>query len=79
MLGYLGGKESTRKVMHHDWYITGDIDLEKLCKEMSESELPKLWLPKKSSYYQVYKIPVLGSGILDSQRIKSVPHFFTSV
>ncbi len=25
MLGYLGDKENTRKVMHGEWYITGDI------------------------------------------------------
>ncbi|MHC4269804.1 MAG: acyl-[ACP]--phospholipid O-acyltransferase [Planctomycetota bacterium] len=139
MLGFLGDKENTRKVMHREWYITGDIamidddgfitikdrlsriskiggemvphikieeeihtrlgvsneqicavtsvpderkgesltvlykgdvDLEKLFKEMANSELSKLWLPKQGAYHQVDEIPVLGSGKLDLKRIK---------
>jgi len=51
---------------------TGDIDIEQLCNSMSESGLPKLWLPKQSAYYQIEEIPVLGSGKLDLKRIKSM-------
>jgi acyl-[acyl-carrier-protein]-phospholipid O-acyltransferase/long-chain-fatty-acid--[acyl-carrier-protein] ligase len=51
---------------------TGDIDIEQLCRSMSESGLPKLWLPKQSAYYQVEEIPVLGSGKLDLKRVKAM-------
>ena len=51
---------------------TGDIDIEQLCRSMSDSELPKLWLPKQSAYYQVDEIPVLGSGKLDLKKIKTI-------
>ncbi len=50
----------------------GDIDLEKLFNEMSDSGLPKLWLPKQSAYHRVDEIPVLGSGKLDLKRIKDM-------
>ncbi len=50
----------------------GDIDIEKLCRKMSDSELPKLWLPKQGAYYRVDEIPVLGSGKLDLKRIKTM-------
>ncbi len=58
---------------------TGDIDLEKLCQEMANSELPKLWLPKQGAYYQVDEIPVLGSGKLDLKKIKAMASTLTPI
>ncbi len=55
----------------------GDIDIEKLCREMLNSELPKLWLPKQASYHQVDEIPILDSGKLDLKRIKDVALILT--
>ncbi len=146
MQGYLRDMENTRKVMHNEWYITGDIasiddegfitikdrlsrfskiggemvphikieeeihtrigvsneqicavtsvpeerkgeslavlykgdiDIEKLYMELLNSDLPKLWLPKQSAYYQVDEIPVLGSGKVDLRRIKDMASALT--
>jgi len=141
MAGYLGDEEKTQEVMHHEWYITGDIgvidedgfitikdrlsrfskiggemvphirieeeihailgvsteqvcavtsvpderkgeslvvlykgdiDLDKLHRDLSGNELPKLWIPKKDAYVKVDEIPILGSGKLDLKKIKQM-------
>jgi acyl-[acyl-carrier-protein]-phospholipid O-acyltransferase / long-chain-fatty-acid--[acyl-carrier-protein] ligase len=40
---------------------------EKLC----QTDLPKLWVPKKDSFYFVESIPFLGSGKLDLKSLKN--------
>jgi len=46
------------------------IDIEKLWKPLNNSQIPKLWIPKKDSFYKVEDIPTLGSGKLDLKKIK---------
>ncbi|MCH7504798.1 MFS transporter [PVC group bacterium] len=50
----------------------GDIDIESLWEKLNASELPRLWVPKKEYFYQIEKIPVLGSGKLDLKKIKTL-------
>ncbi|MCP4253692.1 MAG: AMP-binding protein, partial [Candidatus Scalindua sp.] len=57
----------------------GNIDIQKLCTEMLNSELPKLWLPKQSAYHQVDEISILGSGKLDLKRIKAMASTLTPI
>ncbi|MBI5210858.1 MAG: MFS transporter [Elusimicrobia bacterium] len=49
-----------------------DFDgVEGLCKSLNASDLPKLWLPGKESFYRVAEFPLLGSGKLDLTRLKA--------
>jgi acyl-[acyl-carrier-protein]-phospholipid O-acyltransferase/long-chain-fatty-acid--[acyl-carrier-protein] ligase len=43
-----------------------------LVKELSETGVPNLWLPSSEAFYQVEKIPVLGTGKLDLAAIKKM-------
>ncbi len=43
-----------------------------LVKELSSTGLPNLWLPSAEAFYQVEKIPVLGTGKLDLAAIKKM-------
>lgn len=47
-------------------------DLDGIWKRLQESELPKLWIPDRASFFAVPEFPVLGSGKLDLQRLKGV-------
>jgi acyl-[acyl-carrier-protein]-phospholipid O-acyltransferase/long-chain-fatty-acid--[acyl-carrier-protein] ligase len=49
----------------------GDIEIEPLLKKLSETGLPKLWLPDKSNFHKVEEFPVLGTGKLDFQKLKA--------
>jgi len=40
-------------------------------QRLSESELPKLWLPKRENIYPVDSIPTLGTGKLDLRGAKA--------
>jgi acyl-[acyl-carrier-protein]-phospholipid O-acyltransferase/long-chain-fatty-acid--[acyl-carrier-protein] ligase len=43
---------------------------EELWNQLAQSNLPKLWIPKKDSFYFVESIPSLGTGKLDLQKIR---------
>jgi acyl-[acyl-carrier-protein]-phospholipid O-acyltransferase / long-chain-fatty-acid--[acyl-carrier-protein] ligase len=43
-----------------------------LIRELSDCGLPNLWLPSSDAFYQVDKIPVLGTGKLDLSAIKKM-------
>ena len=50
-----------------------DFDgVEALHKTLSESDLPKLWLPDRQSFHKVEEFPLLGTGKLDMQKLKAV-------
>ncbi|PIR15572.1 MAG: hypothetical protein COV48_13615 [Elusimicrobia bacterium CG11_big_fil_rev_8_21_14_0_20_64_6] len=49
----------------------GDVELEPLLKKLSDSGLPKLWMPDKSGFHRVEDFPLLGSGKVDMQKLKS--------
>ena len=50
----------------------GDIEIEPLLKKISETGLPKLWLPDKSSFHKIEEFPLLGSGKVDLQKLKAL-------
>jgi hypothetical protein len=37
---------------------------------LSESDLPKLWIPKQENFRYIESLPALGSGKLDLKRAK---------
>ena len=49
-----------------------DIDVNSLWENLKDSDIPKLWIPKKDSFHQVKDIPLLGSGKLDLKKIKAI-------
>jgi acyl-[acyl-carrier-protein]-phospholipid O-acyltransferase/long-chain-fatty-acid--[acyl-carrier-protein] ligase len=43
-----------------------------LAQRLGETDLPKLWLPKRDNLYQVEALPTLGTGKLDLRGIKRI-------
>jgi acyl-[acyl-carrier-protein]-phospholipid O-acyltransferase/long-chain-fatty-acid--[acyl-carrier-protein] ligase len=41
-----------------------------LWEKLSQTDLPKLWVPKKDNFYFVESLPSLGSGKLDLKGLK---------
>jgi acyl-[acyl-carrier-protein]-phospholipid O-acyltransferase/long-chain-fatty-acid--[acyl-carrier-protein] ligase len=48
------------------------IAVETLWQKLNGSELPKLWIPGRDSFFEVSELPYLGTGKLDLQRIKAL-------
>ena len=45
---------------------------EDLWNKLNESELPKLWIPKRENLHPIDTIPVLGSGKVDLKKVKTL-------
>jgi acyl-[acyl-carrier-protein]-phospholipid O-acyltransferase/long-chain-fatty-acid--[acyl-carrier-protein] ligase len=39
--------------------------------KLAESDLPKLWIPKRENIYFVNSLPTLGTGKLDLRGVKA--------
>jgi acyl-[acyl-carrier-protein]-phospholipid O-acyltransferase / long-chain-fatty-acid--[acyl-carrier-protein] ligase len=52
-------------------YTRQDMTPVELWQRLSETALPKLWLPKRENLYQVESLPTLGSGKLDLMAVKA--------
>jgi acyl-[acyl-carrier-protein]-phospholipid O-acyltransferase/long-chain-fatty-acid--[acyl-carrier-protein] ligase len=39
---------------------------------LNDSELPKLWIPKRDNVYLIDAIPVLGTGKIDLRAVKTL-------
>jgi len=52
-------------------YTHPDLPPAELWRALSETGLPKLWLPKRENIYQVEALPSLGTGKLDMQAVKA--------
>ena len=52
-------------------YTHSDLAPNDLWRRLSETDLPKLWLPKRENIYQVDNVPVLGTGKLDLRAVKA--------
>jgi acyl-[acyl-carrier-protein]-phospholipid O-acyltransferase/long-chain-fatty-acid--[acyl-carrier-protein] ligase len=53
-------------------YNQNGIAAEELWERLNESELPKLWIPKRENLHQVESIPLLGSGKVDLKKVKAL-------
>ena len=53
-------------------HTLSDDQLETLLSKLDKAGLPNLWLPKASAFYRVEKIPVLGTGKMDLQAVKTM-------
>ena len=52
-------------------YTRLDMTPLELWQQLSETSLPKLWLPKRENVYQVDALPTLGTGKLDLVGVKA--------
>jgi acyl-[acyl-carrier-protein]-phospholipid O-acyltransferase / long-chain-fatty-acid--[acyl-carrier-protein] ligase len=59
--------------LYADNSITADELWDKLC----ETELPKLWIPKRENLYPADSIPFLASGKVDLSRVKAMALQYT--
>ncbi|MGH7798408.1 MAG: acyl-[ACP]--phospholipid O-acyltransferase [Candidatus Binatia bacterium] len=54
------------------FYAQNGMTKEELWEKLNESELPKLWLPKRENLYMIDSLPLLGSGKVDLKTIKAM-------
>ena len=52
-------------------YTRPDMTPLELWQQLSETSLPKLWVPKRENVYQVDALPTLGTGKLDLVGVKA--------
>ena len=60
-------------------YTRADMPPDEVWKQLSETDLPKLWLPKRENFYHVDSLPVLGSGKLDLRGLRVKAEQLTEV
>ncbi|HOX07623.1 MAG TPA: MFS transporter [Planctomycetota bacterium] len=48
------------------------MSVEDLCAKLNETDLPKLWIPRKDDFFEVETIPVLGTGKVDLRGVKKL-------
>jgi acyl-[acyl-carrier-protein]-phospholipid O-acyltransferase/long-chain-fatty-acid--[acyl-carrier-protein] ligase len=54
------------------FYNHNRVSADQLWEKMNESELPKLWIPKRENLRQLESIPLLGSGKVDLKKVKAM-------
>lgn len=51
-------------------YVSTDVAPEALWEELSRSDLPRLWIPKRDDIFPVDAIPTLASGKVDLKKVR---------
>ncbi|MEE9125207.1 MAG: hypothetical protein V3U14_12075 [candidate division NC10 bacterium] len=51
-------------------YTHTQVTPDELWEQLSQTDLPKLWLPKRENLYLVETIPILGTGKADLRQAK---------
>ena len=54
------------------FYTSKEITPEELWNKLSQTDLAKLWIPKKENFYFIDAIPLLGTGKLDLKKVKAM-------
>lgn len=54
------------------FYVQADMAPEDLWERLSQTELPKLWLPRRDSLVPIEVIPTLGTGKVDLRRLRQL-------
>jgi acyl-[acyl-carrier-protein]-phospholipid O-acyltransferase/long-chain-fatty-acid--[acyl-carrier-protein] ligase len=54
------------------FYAQNGIKKDELWEKLNQSELPKLWIPKRENLHLIDSIPVLGSGKVDLKKVKAM-------
>jgi len=53
-------------------FLRVDIEPAELWRRLSETDLPKLWVPKRENIYRVESLPTLGTGKADLRGIRAM-------
>ena len=53
-------------------YTNKEITPDELWSKLSQTDLPKLWVPKRESFYYIEAIPTLGTGKVDLRKVKTI-------
>ena len=53
-------------------YTVKHVLPEELWSTVSHTDLPKLWIPKRESFYYIEAIPTLGTGKVDLRQVKVI-------
>ena len=53
-------------------YVERDVTPENLWDQLSQTDLPKLWLPKRENLYAIESIPTLSTGKVDLRKVKAI-------
>ncbi|HEX9144885.1 MAG TPA: AMP-binding protein, partial [Candidatus Binatia bacterium] len=54
------------------YYSENGITRDQLWEKLNQSELPKLWIPKREDIHQIPSIPLLGSGKVDLKTVRAL-------
>jgi len=54
------------------FYTQKEIAPEKLWDSLNQTQLPKLWIPKRENLYCIETIPLLGTGKVDQKKLKTI-------
>jgi acyl-[acyl-carrier-protein]-phospholipid O-acyltransferase/long-chain-fatty-acid--[acyl-carrier-protein] ligase len=54
------------------FYAQNGTTKEELWEKLNQSELPKLWIPKRENLHLIDSIPLLGSGKMDLKKVKAM-------
>jgi acyl-[acyl-carrier-protein]-phospholipid O-acyltransferase / long-chain-fatty-acid--[acyl-carrier-protein] ligase len=53
------------------FYSANGITAQELWEKLNQSELPKLWIPKRENVHPIESLPLLGSGKVDLKKVKA--------
>jgi hypothetical protein len=53
-------------------YTDPGLPAQELCEQLSRSDLPKLWIPKREDFHVVGSIPTLGTGKTDLRAVRQL-------
>lgn len=54
------------------FYVGNGITKEEIWNKLNQTDLPKLWIPKRNDLHPIDSLPVLGSGKVDLKKIKAL-------
>jgi len=54
------------------FFARRDVTPESLWERLCQTDLPKLWIPKRDSLIPIDAIPTLGTGKVDLRRIRGL-------
>jgi acyl-[acyl-carrier-protein]-phospholipid O-acyltransferase/long-chain-fatty-acid--[acyl-carrier-protein] ligase len=60
------------------FYVSASVTPEMLWERLTQTELPRLWIPKRDSLIPIDAIPMLGTGKVDLRRVKELARERTS-
>jgi acyl-[acyl-carrier-protein]-phospholipid O-acyltransferase / long-chain-fatty-acid--[acyl-carrier-protein] ligase len=54
------------------FYTAPAVSPQELWEQLGETELPKLWIPKRPDIRRIDELPLLGTGKVDLRRIRAL-------